>query len=127
MGTALLLQQAATGSAYGSYAADLLRTLVALGAVCLLAWVGLRLLSRRGFGRGDRDHGPVQVVHRVPLGPRQSLLLVRAGDRALLVGVGESGPPALLTELDPSALDPSRPPTPASDGGEEAARRKGEP
>jgi flagellar biogenesis protein FliO len=58
----------------------------------------------------------VQVVERVALAPRQSLLLVRAGERALLLGVGESGPPALLAELDPGVLGPSSQPSRSGGG-----------
>jgi flagellar protein FliO/FliZ len=101
----------------GSYTADLLRTLLALGAVCLLGAFGLRWLARRGFG-GSRGPSPaVQVLARTPLEARKSLYLVRAGKRILLIGTGESGAPALIAELDPSSVEPSSGPAPTSDPG----------
>jgi flagellar biogenesis protein FliO len=92
-----------------SFALDLLRTLVALALVCLLVFVSLRLLARRGFagfgfGAGAGT-GPVRVLQRVPLEPRRALYLVAAGKRVLLIASGEGGAPRLIAELDPELLD----------------------
>lgn len=106
IGTALVLAQASGAGAAG-YALDMLRALLALAGVCLLAWVSLRLLARgtlRGPWAARRDR-TVEVLERVPLEGRRSLYVVRAQDKLLLLGTGESGPPALITELDPG-LDP---------------------
>jgi flagellar biogenesis protein FliO len=43
--------------------------------------------------------GLVHVVGRVSLSPRQSIFLVRAGRRVILVGAGGQGAPTLLGEL----------------------------
>jgi len=43
--------------------------------------------------------GLLQVIGRVSLSPRQSIVLVRAGDRVLLIGAGAQGAPSLLGEL----------------------------
>jgi flagellar biogenesis protein FliO len=80
----------------------MLRTLAALAGVCLLAWVGLRALSRRGFG--SAGNAPVRVIARVGLDAHSSLHVVRAGSRVLLIGVGRGVAPSLITELDPDAF-----------------------
>ncbi|MGZ8377360.1 MAG: flagellar type III secretion system pore protein FliP [Gemmatirosa sp.] len=65
---------------------------VALGAVLTLLLVSLRVLKRfapnAGAGRGRL---PMEVVQRLPLGPKQSIAVVRVGDRVLAVSVGEGG------------------------------------
>ena len=78
--------------------------LLALAGVCVLAWAVLGMLARRGFGRALAAGigAPVEVVQRVPLDSRRALYVVRAGKRLLLVGVGESGAPSLVAELDPA-------------------------
>jgi flagellar biosynthetic protein FliO len=73
-------------------------TLLALAAVCALALVVLRGLSRRGVGQGTRT---LRVIERLALEPRRSIYLVEAGGRHLLVGVGE-GAMSVLAELDPA-------------------------
>jgi flagellar biosynthetic protein FliO len=56
--------------------------------VLLLAWVALRLLSRTVHGRGGGGAGDVLRVERVlALGARERLVLVRHGERQLLLGV----------------------------------------
>jgi flagellar biogenesis protein FliO len=88
------------------YLFEMLRTLLALAGVCVFAWVVLRMLARRGVGRRFVEKGaPVEVVQRVPLDARRALYVVRAGKRLLLVGMGETGAPTLVTELDPTLLD----------------------
>jgi flagellar biogenesis protein FliO len=108
-GCFLLLQQAAAPLADQSFALDLLRTLLALGLVCALVFVSLRLVARRGFGGFGlgfgAPQGPVRVLQRVPLEPRRALYLIAAGKRVLLVGSGEGGAPRLIAELDPALLD----------------------
>jgi flagellar biogenesis protein FliO len=58
-----------TGSGYFF---EMLRMLLALAGVCLLAWVVLKLLAQRGFGRLPASRH-VKVIERVPLEPRRSL------------------------------------------------------
>lgn len=78
---------------------------VSLGLVCLVAYLALRWLSRRGVGRND---GPLRVIARCPLEPRRSAYIVEAAGRCFLVGVGD-GPMALLAELDRDAVMASQP------------------
>jgi flagellar biogenesis protein FliO len=73
-------------------------------ALALAAFGGISLASRR-LPAGT-EPGPLQVVGRARLSPRHSVVLLRAGDRVLIVGAGAQGPPALLGELtDPATLD----------------------
>lgn len=86
----------------GGYGVALLQTLLALGAVCVLAWVVLRWTARRGLGLGAGRR--VKVMERVPLDGRRALYLVEVGGRVLLLGAGDSSAPAVLAELDPADL-----------------------
>ena len=72
-------------------------SLVSLGVVCLIAYVGLRFLSRRGVGRA---RGPIKILARCPLEPRRSLYLVETAGRCFLLGVGD-GPMTMLAEVSP--------------------------
>ena len=92
------LQTAPPAPLPSGYGASLLQTLLALAAVCVLAWVVLKWSAGRGFGIGARG-GRLRVLERVPLDPRRSVYLVQVDGRCLVLGAGESGPPALLTEL----------------------------
>ncbi len=73
---------------------------LSLAIVCLLAYVSLRWLSRRGVGRAE---GAVRVLARCPLEPRRVVYLLEAGGRCFLVGVGD-GPMAMLAEIDPAQV-----------------------
>jgi flagellar biosynthetic protein FliO len=70
-------------------------SLVSLGVVCLIAYLALKFLSRRGVGR---PNGPISVVARCPLEPRRALYVVEAAGRCFLIGVGD-GPMTMLAEL----------------------------
>ncbi len=65
-----------------------------LGAVCLWA------LKRWGAGAlGAKSRVPVEVVQRVPLGPKTGLAVVRVGEKVMAVSVGDGGVRPLF-ELD---------------------------
>jgi flagellar protein FliO/FliZ len=79
------------------------QTIFALGIVCLLAYVILRLiLPRLSFAGTGRTM--VRVVDRTPLDQRRSLLVVEVTGRWLLVGVSEAGL-QLISELDAEAAE----------------------
>ena len=102
------------------YLLDLLRTLLALGFVCVLMWLGARWLARRGFGVPQAGSGAtLRVLRRVPLEPRKSLYLVAVGRRVLLIGTGDGGAPSLLAELDAAHIDAADQPTPAAGQGDD--------
>lgn len=87
----------------GGYGVVLLEALISLGAVCLLAWVLLRWAGRLQLGTAGRGRH-LEVVERVPLDARRSLVLVRVGESVLLLGVGEGAAPRLLKELSADAI-----------------------
>jgi flagellar biogenesis protein FliO len=70
------------------YAGYLVETLVTLVAVCALAVVVLWGARRVGIGRPS---GPVELRGHLPLDARRAIYLVKVGDRAFVVGVGEGG------------------------------------
>lgn len=105
-----LLLQASGAAAHelpGGYGASLLQSMLALAAVCILAWIVLRWSAQRGLGLGaDRR---VKVLERVPLDARRWVYLVRIGERVLVLGAGDGASPTLLAELRPDEV-PEAPP-----------------
>lgn len=91
-----MLGNGAAGASYG----DLLVTaLVVLGAVCIGAFVLVRVVGRLlATGRARGAH-LLDVVARLPLEPRRSLYVVQVAGKTLLVGTSEMGL-SVLTELD---------------------------
>jgi flagellar biosynthetic protein FliO len=87
----------------GGYGVALLQSLLALVAVCILAWVVLRWSAKAGLGLGGRGEH-LEVVERLALDHRRSVVVVRVGKRLMLLGVGENAAPTLLAELEPSEL-----------------------
>ncbi len=55
----------------------------------------LHKLDRRGVGHG---RVPMQILQRLPLGAKQGVVVVRVGQRVLVLGTSDQGP-SLLTEL----------------------------
>lgn len=98
-----------------------LRVALSLAAVLLLMWVAARLL--RGHG-GGRSAGVVEVVARQQLGRGTSVAVVRVVDRALVLGVTETGV-SLLSDADLAAVEAARTPVaagaPAAPGAPAAA------
>ena len=80
-----------------SYGAQLAQVCGALIIVIALAFIIMRFVASRGIGmsKGQR----MQVVERLPLGPRQSLMIVKVGAQYMLVGVSE-GSIQHLKDLD---------------------------
>lgn len=89
------------------------RALIALIGVCLLAWVSLTWLSRRGFV-GQSSGARLKMLERLALSPRRQLYLVQADSRVFLLGAADGGGIALIAELQPgSGSPPLAAPTPA--------------
>jgi flagellar biosynthetic protein FliO len=105
----LLLQASAHAADLpGGYGVALFQALLALVAVCILAWTVLRWSAGRGLGSlggGQR----IQVIERAHLDARRTLYLVKIGERAFLVGAGETGAPSLLAEIPASELPAVKP------------------
>ena len=84
------------GASYG----DLLVTsLVVLGAVCVAAFVVVRVVGRWLMTGRTRGANLLDVIARLPLEPRRSLYVVEVAGKTLLVGTSEMGL-SVLTELD---------------------------
>lgn len=92
-----------SGAAGASYGDLLVTSLLVLGAVCVAAFVAVRLFGRvLATGRARGAH-LLDVVARVPLEPRRSLYVVEVAGKTLLVGTSEMGL-SVLTELDGSEV-----------------------
>ncbi len=89
-----------TGAAAGGSYGDLLITsLLVLGAVCVAAFVAVRVFGRLLATGRTRGAHLLDVVARVPLEPRRSLYVVEVAGKTLLVGTSEMGL-SVLSELD---------------------------
>jgi flagellar biosynthetic protein FliP len=63
-----------------------------LGLIALAVWV----LKRVGAGTlGSKSRLPLEVVQRLPLGPKAGLAVVRVGEKVMVVSMGEGGVHAL--------------------------------
>lgn len=89
------------------------RLAVSLGVVLVLVRVAAGLLQRGGGGGPRRRRGPaeIEVLLRQPVGRRASISVVRAGTRALVLGVTDHTI-TLLAEDDPDVLVPLAPEAP---------------
>jgi flagellar protein FliO/FliZ len=83
-----------------------LRVGVSLTVVLGLLAFAARAASRRGLGTapGRSSAAKVEIVARAGLGRNNSVIIVRAAERALVLGVTETGI-SLLADADPSVLD----------------------
>jgi flagellar biogenesis protein FliO len=91
---------AAAGASYGDL---LITSLLVLGAVCIAAFIAVRVFGRvLSTGRAKGRH-LLDVVARMPLEPRRSLYVVEVAGKTLLVGTSEMGL-SVLSELDGSEV-----------------------
>lgn len=74
------------------------RIAFSLMVVLGLLW-GLAKVARRPFG--GRGSGPLRVLARQQLSRGASVAVVRVADRALVLGVSETGGVSLLADADP--------------------------
>ena len=92
---------APTHDALPSTAGGLLRVMVALifvvAAIFTAAW-----LSRRMRGMGGARSASLDILAQLPLGPRERAVLIRVGQRQLLIGVA-TGCIRTLHVLEPEA------------------------
>jgi flagellar biosynthetic protein FliO len=94
-----------------SLVALLVRVVVSLGVVLVVMAGAAAVLRRSGVAgtavsgrRGTRRKAPVQVIARHGLSRGASVVVVRLGGRALVLGVTEHQV-SLLTEIDPAEFD----------------------
>jgi len=89
----------------GGFFWALLQTLVALGIVCSVAYVTLRVILPKLGGLGlRRPTGLMHIVDVLPLEPRRTLYVVEVNGKYLLVGVSEAGLQVMET-LDAAAVE----------------------
>lgn len=73
---------------------------IEIGGIVLALWVALWLFVRRGRSPvaawGARD---CQILRQVALGPRERVIVVRIGQKQLVLGVGSTSV-SLICELD---------------------------
>jgi flagellar biogenesis protein FliO len=73
------------------------------GAAFALALVGwMSVASKRYLPKASTGSVDLRVISRTSLSPKQSVYLVKVGDRVLIVGGGGQGAPSLLGELSDS-------------------------
>jgi flagellar protein FliO/FliZ len=96
-----------------SLGGSLALSFVSLGVVCVVAYVLLRWLSRRGVGQAA---GPIRVLARCPLEPRRSVYLIETAGRCFLVGAGD-GPMTMLAEVSADEVKAHTPVVEPSVGG----------
>ena len=88
--------------------ASFLGVLGVLGFVLALLIVTLRLLKRYApFATGTNQRVTLEVVQRLPLGPRQSIAVVRIGEKFIAVSVGDGGVRRVADVTAPAAERPS--------------------
>jgi flagellar biogenesis protein FliO len=90
------------GGPSGSDASGWLRTLGALAVVAGLIFAARWLLRRGGASGPAGQAGPMEVLARASVAPRQQLLLVRLGKRLVLIGAG-GGTMSTLAEVSDQA------------------------
>ena len=94
------------------------QTILALGFVCLLAYVVLRVVLPRMNVTGA-GKSMVRIVDRTSLDQRRSLYVVEVAGRWLLVGASEGGL-QLISELDPQTAEQEAEAVQAAAGGPRA-------
>jgi hypothetical protein len=73
-------------------------------------WAAWMKVLRRPFGGRQADSRPrIEVLDRLSLGGKKSLLLIAIEGRRLLVGVGEGAAPSISTFDEVRRLSASRP------------------
>lgn len=87
-------------TAPGGYGILLFKMVFVLGGVCLLAWVSLRWGLKRFVAPDRHRGGAMEVLARLPLEPRRSLLVVRVASRCLVLSSSETGIET-IAELEP--------------------------
>jgi flagellar protein FliO/FliZ len=80
----------AASAAPGVQMADLSSVILSLALVIGFIFAAAYVVRRTPFG-SSRGNGSLKVVAALPLGPKERLLLVQAGDQELLIAVSPAG------------------------------------
>jgi flagellar biosynthetic protein FliO len=89
-----------SGSELPGLGGSLAVSFVSLGLVCILAFLVLRWLGRKGVGQSSAN---MRVLGRCYLEPRRSVYLVEAAGRCFILGVGD-GPISLIAEVERASI-----------------------
>lgn len=83
--------------------------IMSLAIVLGIAWLTLRLMSKRNGGTGCA--GTIKVLDRVIVGKDQSILLVKCGEKMLVVAFSNGGATVLsqLTDEEQANIQPPAP------------------
>ncbi|MGH7072998.1 MAG: flagellar biosynthetic protein FliO [Stellaceae bacterium] len=71
---------------------------IEIAGIVVLLWLALWFFTRRGRSPGAWSARDCQVLRQLPLGPRERVIVVRIGQRQLVLGVGATAV-SLLCEL----------------------------
>jgi|GEM_PF-1667682 flagellar protein FliO/FliZ len=89
----------------GGFLWAFMQTLVALGIVCGVAYVALRVVLPKLGGLGlRRPTGLIHIVDALPLEPRRTLYVIEVNGKYMLVGASEAGLHVMET-LDAAAVE----------------------
>lgn len=80
-----------------------LAAIAGFALILYLAFITTRLIGKR-YGTGTRGGKNLKLLESLPLGQDKYLMIARAGDRTMLLGV-TAQKIELLTELDESTLE----------------------
>jgi flagellar protein FliO/FliZ len=83
---------------------DYIKLLVILAGILILAWVGLRHWLPKLSGMRGLDAGPIRIMARMPLEPRKTLYIVKAGDQYMLLGASDTQV-SFLKELPAESIE----------------------
>jgi flagellar protein FliO/FliZ len=106
--------QPAVPSAGGGLLRVIVALLVVLAAVLAAAWLARRMRAISGGGSSSS----LELLAQLPLGTRERLVLVRVGERQLLLGVAAGNVRTLhVLELQAAAVNAASMPQPGADAG----------
>lgn len=103
-GTGSIEDDPVAGDSKGKFTGGWWQTILALGLVVLLIFAARFGLQRFG-GRAKLAAGPIEVLSRLAVGPRQELMLVRFGERLILVGASQGSLATLAETSDPDQVE----------------------
>lgn len=90
----------------GSFAGRLftvIGTLIIFAVICYLAYITTKLIGTR-FSSGNQGTKNMKVIESLPLGQDRMLLIVKAGEKTILIGSSKDHM-EYLCDLDESQLD----------------------
>ncbi len=105
------------------FGAQLARTALSLLAVCGASWWILRFAAKRGILARPSQSKLLTILDRIALDARRSIVIVKVGEKALVLGVSDEGI-RTLSELDAAALLTSNPPSESSENLTESTKLK---